>query len=145
MCLVDTLFISRPSRARMSLFLVELLCDLSLLLLFTNESARNRVVLSLLYSFLFSLKLIIDLYFVCLVFSVLIDLSLFHSNFQRTGKSLLGVFKAPQYFVSFIGSAVIWGLPFTILLEISFPFLLCLPPPYSFFEVFSLGEHSTAS
>lgn len=109
MYLVDTLFISHPSSAHMSLFLVELLCDLSLLLLLTNESARNRVMLSLLYSFLFSLKLI-DLYFVCLVFCVLIDRSLFHSNFQRTGKSILGVFKAPQYFVSFIGPAVIWGL-----------------------------------
>lgn len=44
--LVDTLFISHPSSAHMSLFLVELLDDLSLMLLFTKESARNRVILS---------------------------------------------------------------------------------------------------
>lgn len=78
---------------------------------------------------------------VCLVF-LCTDRSFFHSNFQRTGKSFLDVFKTPWQFVSFVGSVVIWGLPFIIFLETSFPFLLCLHPTYSSLEVFSLGKHS---
>lgn len=97
----------------MSPFLIELLYDLSLLLLFTSKSARSMDMFSWLYGFLFSLNLVIDLYFICLFASFFLctDWSLFHSDFQRAGKSFPEVLKHTQYFVSFVGSVVIWGLP----------------------------------
>lgn len=66
--------------------------------------------------------------------------SLFHPNFHRPTKSFPDVFKHTQYFVSFVGSLVFWGLPFIIFLEISFPFLLGPHSTYSSFRVYSLGR-----
>lgn len=67
----------------------------------------------------------------------------FIQTFRELGNFFQMLFKHTQYFVSFVGSVVIWGLPFIIFLEISFPFLLCLHPTYSSFGVHSLSKHSS--